>query len=342
MTDMIPTEKLTRKDFTSDQDVRWCPGCGDYAILAGVQRTLPQLGVRPENTVFVSGIGCAARFPYYMQTYGFHTIHGRAPSLATGLKLARPELDVWVVTGDGDGLSIGGNHLMHVLRRNPDLQILLFNNQVYGLTKGQYSPTSPVGQVSPSTPLGSVDAPVLPVTFALGSGARFVARCYDTSKHLADMLRRSWEHKGAAFLEILQNCPVFNAGAYDAVTDRRVADEQQLWVEHGKPLLFGKNRTRGIRIRPGTLDLETVTVGEDGVTEADVLVHDQTNRTLAFLLGQMTHPVAFGVLYDDPAPTYEAAVRAQTAEAVGQKGKGDIQALLRSGHTWTVRGGDAE
>jgi 2-oxoglutarate ferredoxin oxidoreductase subunit beta len=341
MSTTVPADKLTRKDFASDQEVRWCPGCGDYAILAAVQRTLPDLGVRPENTVFVSGIGCAARFPYYMKSYGFHTIHGRAPAVATGLKLANPDVDVWVVTGDGDGLSIGGNHLMHVLRRNVNLQILLFNNQIYGLTKGQYSPTSTVGQVTPSTPLGSVDAPVQPAVFALGARARFVARCLDTGKELPSMLRASWEFKGSAFVEILQNCPVFNPGAYDAITDRKTAADHQLWVEHGKPLLFGKDRSKGIRLSPKNMSLEVVTVGEDGVSEDDVLVHDETNRTLAFMLAQLDQPVAMGVLYRDPGDSYESAVHEQIAHAQSERGRGDLNALLRAGHTWTVSG-DAE
>jgi 2-oxoglutarate/2-oxoacid ferredoxin oxidoreductase subunit beta len=332
---MSPNTKLTRKDFTSDQEVRWCPGCGDYAILAAVQRTLPEVGVKRENTVFISGIGCSSRFPYYMNTYGFHTIHGRAPALATGLKLANPELDVWMITGDGDGLSIGGNHLLHVLRRNVDLQILLFNNRIYGLTKGQYSPTSVVGQMSPSTPYGSVDQPVWPCLFALGSNARFVGRGYDTSKKLPDLLRRAHDHKGASFMEVLQNCPVYNDNEFDAVTDRKTADDSQLWVEHGKPLAFGKDRSRGVRLRPGTLELEVVELG-DGLSENDLLVHDETNRTQAFLLAQLEMPVAFGVLYCAPTESYDQAVRQQVQRVREQKGEADLQALLQSGHTWRV------
>jgi 2-oxoglutarate ferredoxin oxidoreductase subunit beta len=335
--------KLSRKDFVSDQEVRWCPGCGDYAILAAMQRTLPELGVRRESTVFVSGIGCSSRFPYYMSTYGFHTIHGRAPAIATGLKLANPELDVWVITGDGDGLSIGGNHLLHVLRRNVDLQVLLFNNRVYGLTKGQYSPTSLVGQKGPSTPMGSVDSPLLPALFALGAAARFVARGIDTIQGpLCELFRRAHAHRGTSFVEILQNCPVFNDGAFDALTLREVASDVQLWVEHGKPLVFGKERNRGLRLRPGRLELEVVELGgASGLTEADLLVHDETDRTLAFLLGQLqppSFPMAFGVLYCDPAPTFEAAVTQQNAAATAKVGPGDLDALLRSGHTWTVSG----
>ncbi len=336
-------QKLTRKDFMSDQEVRWCPGCGDYAILAALQRTLPKIGARPETTVFVSGIGCSSRFPYYMNTYGFHTIHGRAPAIATGIKLANPDLDVWVVTGDGDGLSIGGNHLLHVLRRNVNVQILLFNNRVYGLTKGQYSPTSLVGQRGPSTPLGSVDFPVHPVPFALGSGARFVARAIDTvQKPLMEVYERAYRNEGASFVEILQNCPVFNDGAFSDVTAKDVASDRQLWVVHGQPLLFGKERNKGLRMRRDGCGLEVVTLGEHGVTEADVLVHDETNLMLAQMLARLgppEFPVAFGVLYCDPAPTYEAAVLAQNELARQKFGEADLDALLSAGHTWTVEEG---
>ncbi|MFW6031625.1 MAG: 2-oxoacid:ferredoxin oxidoreductase subunit beta [Myxococcota bacterium] len=337
-TQEISDKKLTKKDFTSDQEVRWCPGCGDYAILAGVQRTLPELGLTPERTVFISGIGCAARFPYYMKTYGFHTIHGRAPALATGLKLSNPDLSVWVVTGDGDGLSIGGNHLLHVLRRNVDLQILLFNNRVYGLTKGQYSPTSSTGQVTPSTPYGSIDDPVSPIPYALGANARFVARCYDTAqKQFGGILQRAHDYQGAAFVEILQNCPVFNDGEFDAVTDRKTAAEHQLWAEHGKPLVFGsKDAPKGLVLSKGGLGLDVVELGGD-YSEEDVLVHDERNVTLAFLLAQLVSPTVMGVLYCEPTPaSYDRAVRAQTEQQREKHGEGDLNALLRSGHTWTV------
>jgi 2-oxoglutarate ferredoxin oxidoreductase subunit beta len=331
--------KLTRKDFTSDQEVRWCPGCGDYAILAAVQRTLPTMGVSKENTVFVSGIGCSSRFPYYMDTYGFHTIHGRAPAFATGIKLANPELDVWMITGDGDGLSIGGNHLLHVLRRNVDLQIMLFNNRVYGLTKGQYSPTSLVGQRSPSTPMGSIDMPVNPALFALGANARFVARGVDTmTKALADLFVRAHDHKGASFVEILQNCPVFNDGEWDNVTARDVTADAQLWVEHGQQLRFGEDRQRGLRMVSG--GMQVVTIGENGITEADIAVHDETNRGLAMMLAQLappTFPMAFGVLFCDPKHSYDEAVAEQHTQALARSGPGDIDKLLRSGHTWTVQ-----
>jgi 2-oxoglutarate ferredoxin oxidoreductase subunit beta len=332
-----PTGPLTRKDFVSDQEVRWCPGCGDYAILATIQRTLPNLGATRENTVFVSGIGCSSRFPYYMNTYGFHTIHGRAPAIATGLKLSNPELDVWLITGDGDGLSIGGNHMLHVLRRNVNLQILLFNNRIYGLTKGQYSPTSLVGLRTPSTPMGSLDMPVLPAAFALGSGARFVARSVDTmSKHLGPVFERAHAFQGASFVEILQNCPVFNDNAWESVRATK-ATEAALLLEHQKPMLFGDGK--GLRLRPGTLDLEVVRVGEGGMTEADILVHDEGNKAMAFLLATMAapkFPIALGVLYDDPAASYETAVHDQIRAARDKQGAGDLAALLRSGHTWTV------
>src|SRR3989440_5074159 len=255
----ITDAQLAPKDYASDQEVRWCPGCGDYAILKAVQKACAEMGLVRERTVFVSGIGCAARFPYYMSTYGFHTVHGRAPTIATGIKLANPELDVWVMTGDGDGLSIGGNHMLHVLRRNVDLQIVLFNNEIYGLTKGQYSPTSRRGTRSPSTPLGSIENPVSACAFALGSGARFVARSVDTQQpHLIGVLRRAHAHRGASFVEVFQNCVVFNDGAFDSFTAKDGAADTQLHVEHGKPLIFGARRDRGLRLKPGTLELEEI------------------------------------------------------------------------------------
>ncbi|MEX0758458.1 MAG: 2-oxoacid:ferredoxin oxidoreductase subunit beta [Tistlia sp.] len=335
---VTPPEKLERKakDYASDQEVRWCPGCGDYAILKAMQKTCADLALRPENTVFVSGIGCAARFPYYMSTYGFHTIHGRAPAVATGVKLANPELDVWVIGGDGDMLSIGGNHLLHVLRRNVDLNVLLFNNEIYGLTKGQYSPTSRIGTRSPSTPGGSLDAPVSAALFALGSGARFVARAVDTQqKQLPEVLKRAHGHRGASFVEIFQNCIVYNDGAFEHFTARDVVEEMQIYVEHGRPLVFGKNRDKGLRLKPGSIALEVVELGAEGPEAAGVLVHDETDRMLATLLAglQPPLPVAIGVLYCDPAESYEhQVVGEQMAAAV----EGDIDALLRRGHTWTV------
>ena len=335
-----PPEKLTAKDYASDQEVRWCPGCGDYAIVRAMQKTLADLQSPPEKTVFVSGIGCAARFPYYMATYGFHTIHGRAASLATGVKLANPDLDVWVISGDGDSLSIGGNHLMHVLRRNVNLQYILFNNEIYGLTKGQYSPTSRLGTRSPSTPLGSVDAPVNPASFALGCGAKFVARSIDSSqKHLPEVFARAHTHQGASFVEVFQNCIVYNDGVYSSFTEKGAAEDNQLIVEHGKPLVFGKERDRGIRLNPGTMELEVVTIGKNGIAIGDVLVHDETNKLVATLLVEMERPafpVAIGVLYCNPSETYDGAVRNQIELAQSKGGKPDLNALMRSGPTWTV------
>ena len=328
---------LTRKDFVSDQEVRWCPGCGDYAILASVQKIMPELGVPRENVVFISGIGCSSRFPYYMNTYGFHTIHGRAPAIATGLKVTRPELDVWVVTGDGDGLSIGGNHMIHVLRRNVDLNILLFNNRIYGLTKGQYSPTSEFGKVTKSTPYGSVDYPFNPLTLALGAQASFVARSLDVEqKHLQEVLKRGHDHRGASFIEILQNCNIYNDGVWNDLTDKETKADRQLVLEHGKPLIFGKERNRGIRL--SGLKLEEVKLGEGGVTESDLLVHDETNLALAFIVGQMQPPmpVPVGVFYANTRPTYDGAVNEQLAQASAKLGPADLNALLRRGDTWKV------
>ena len=332
------TTALTAKDFASDQEVRWCPGCGDYAILKAVHKTLADLGVSKEKTVFVSGIGCSSRFPYYMSTYGFHTIHGRAPAIATGVKLANPELDVWVITGDGDGLSIGGNHTMHVLRRNVDLTMILFNNEIYGLTKGQYSPTSRRGTKSPSTPMGSIDSPVIPAAFALGAGARFVARSIDTAQpHLVNVLKRAHAHRGASFVEVFQNCVVFNDGVFDAFTAKDAAADNQLHLEHGLPLLFGKQRERGLRLKPGKLELEVVTIGENGITLDDILVHDEKNLVMAQMLASLEtpdFPVAVGVLYCNPAESYDESVAAQM-KAAGPA-KSDLNALLRQGRTWKV------
>ncbi|MGH7917256.1 MAG: 2-oxoacid:ferredoxin oxidoreductase subunit beta [Candidatus Binataceae bacterium] len=327
---------LTRKDFVSDQEVRWCPGCGDYAILAQVQKVMPEFGIPRENVVFISGIGCSSRFPYYMNTYGFHTIHGRAPAIATGLKVTRPELDVWVVTGDGDGLSIGGNHLIHVLRRNVDLKILLFNNRIYGLTKGQYSPTSEVGKVTKSTPAGSVDFPFNPTTVALGAHATFVARTVDVEqKHLGETLKRAHAYRGASFIEILQNCNIFNDGAFNDLSDKQIKADHQLVLEHGKPLIFGKTRNRGIRMNGNRA--EVVTLGS-GVSEADLVVHDETNLALAFMLANFEPPMPtpIGVFYSVPRPTYDAALNAQLAEAKAKMGEGDLKSLLHRGDVWTV------
>ncbi len=340
MSNIVESEKLTRKDFSTDQDVRWCPGCGDYSILANVQKMMPELGIPREKIVWISGIGCSSRFPYYMNTYGFHTIHGRAPAIAMGVKTANPELSVWMATGDGDGLSIGGNHLMHALRRNLDINILLFNNRIYGLTKGQYSPTSEFGKVTKSSPTGAVDFPVDPCTFAIGCSASFVARSIDTdAPHLSDMLHRMATHGGTSFLEIYQNCNVFNDGAFDNFRDKDVKDEAQIRVEHGKPLLFGKNHEHGLRIDPRTLSLESVTIGENGVTEKDILLHDETNSTLAYMLARMPFPqfpVAVGVLYAVARPTYDGTLVSQNAAALKKSGKGSLEKLLNSGNTWTV------
>jgi 2-oxoglutarate ferredoxin oxidoreductase subunit beta len=334
---MTTTLPLAPKEYATDQEVRWCPGCGDYAILKAVQKALSDLGARRENTLFVSGIGCSSRFPYYMSTYGFHTIHGRAPAVATGVKLANPDLDVWVVTGDGDGLSIGGNHLVHLLRRNLDVQLLLFNNEIYGLTKGQASPTSRLGTRSPSTPRGSIDPALVPATFALGAGARFVARAIDTQQAgLVEVLKRAHAHRGTSFVEIYQNCVVFNDGVFDEFTAKDVAPERQLHVEHGKPMLFGKDRNHGIRMKPGTLALEVVTLGENGVGVSDVLVHDQANRLMAQMLAALRppeFPVALGVLYDDPAPSYEVQLGALLAR---DQVAGSLESVLRGSQTWSV------
>ena len=333
----IATITTTLKDWESDQEVRWCPGCGDYAILKAVQRTLPEIGANPATTVFVSGIGCSSRFPYYMASYGFHTIHGRAPAVATGVKLANPELDVWIITGDGDALSIGGNHTMHVLRRNLDCQILLFNNEIYGLTKGQYSPTSRVGTKSPSTPFGSVDRPATPCAFALGSGARFVARGFDVSKHLPDVLKAAHAHKGAAFIEIFQNCIVYNKDVFEDFAAPKGAESRQLWLQDGQPMLFDGG-SKGIAMDMDTLTLKVVGVAEGDWQAAGVIVHNVKNRALAHMLVEMPFgefPMALGVLYDDPRPTYDSAVTEQNAKLSEGKTP-DLQALISKGQTWTV------
>ncbi len=331
--------ETTLKDWETDQEVRWCPGCGDYAILKAVQRTLPQLGADPANTVFISGIGCSSRFPYYIESYGFHTIHGRAPAFATGAKLANPELDIWLVTGDGDGLSIGGNHLMHVLRRNVNMQIMLFNNEIYGLTKGQASPTSREGTKSPSTPIGSYDHPARPAAFALGSGARFIGRGFDVSKHLPDVLKAAHAHKGAAFIEIFQNCIVYNKDVFDDFAAPKGAEDRQLWLENGKPMLFAKN-TKGLALNRETLGLEVVDVVDGDWESAGVIVHDVTNRSVAHMLIEMPFgpfPMALGVLYDDPRPTFEDAVTEERERASAGK-EANLAKLLGTGQTWTVSG----
>lgn len=337
----VEAAKLTAKDFASDQEVRWCPACGDYAILKAMQRTMPELEVPKENIVFVSGIGCAARFPYYMSTYGFHTIHGRGPAVATGIKLANPHLDVWLTTGDGDSLSIGGNHLIHVLRRNVDMQILMFNNETYGLTKGQYSPTSRVGTKSPSTPLGSLDTPLSGCAVALAAGARFVARGVDISKGLADLFKAAHAHRGTSFVEIFQNCIVFNDGVFDHFADRSVAPDKQVLVEHDKPMLFGKERQYGIRLKPGSLELEVVKLGENGIGNEDILRHDESNKILASALIEMEppdFPVAIGVIYRRSDATYESMVHAQIDAAMQERPDVELSELLQQGRTWLVAG----
>jgi len=334
-----PVTDLTAKDFASDQEVRWCPGCGDYAILKCMQRSLADMGARPETTVMVSGIGCAARFPYYMATYGFHTIHGRAPAVATGVKLANPELDVWVITGDGDGLSIGGNHLLHALRRNVDLNILLFNNEIYGLTKGQYSPTSRPGTKSPSTPGGSIDRPVTPCAFAMGANARFIARTIDTAqKHMPEVIARAAEHEGASFVEIFQNCIVYNDGIFADFAEKQTMPEHALQLSHGEPMRFGAEGEKGLIFNTERFGLEVATIGEDGVSEDDILVHDETNPNLANMLVSIAppeFPMPIGVIYSEPASAYERDMHAQMEEAAGKQ-EADFDAFLRQGYTWTV------
>ena len=330
--------KYTKKDFESDQDVRWCPGCGDYAILSAVQKTMPDLGIPREDIVFISGIGCSSRFPYYMNTYGFHTIHGRAPAIATGLKLARPELKVFVVTGDGDGLSIGGNHLLHVLRRNVDLTILLFNNRIYGLTKGQYSPTSELGKVTKSTPMGSADRPLSPCSFALAAGATFVARTVDRNiAHMEEMLKRAARHKGAAFVEILQNCNVYNDLAWNVLYDKDSKILHECRLEHGKPITFGPADDRRGLVLDG---LKPKVVKVKDVQESQLWVHDAGDRATAMGLAQLwapDYPIPLGTLLDlQRETTYEEILIQQEQKAISDRGPGDIAKLLTSGETWKI------
>jgi 2-oxoglutarate/2-oxoacid ferredoxin oxidoreductase subunit beta len=338
----LPTLPLTPKDLASDQEVRWCPGCGDYSILAQMKKALAPLGVNRENMVFISGIGCSSRFPYYMNTYGFHTIHGRAPTFATGLKVARPELQVWVITGDGDGLSIGGNHLLHALRRNIDLKIILFNNEIYGLTKGQYSPTSRAGTKTKSSPTGSVETPLRPLTVALASGATFVARTTDVDiKHMTETLQRAAAHKGAAFVEIYQNCVIFNDDIFKYATDKTTRADNLLYLEHGKPLLYGKDRKQGIRINRQDFTLEKATLGKDASVE-DLLVHNEKapTSTLAFLLSSMVYPAfpeCMGVLRSVEHPTFDGEVHQMIADAVNTKGAGTLEKLFASDDLWEVK-----
>lgn len=332
-------KKLARKDFISDQDVRWCPGCGDYAILATLQNVLPKLGIPKEKYAFISGIGCSSRFPYYMETYGFHSIHGRAPTLATGLKTYRPDLSVWVITGDGDGLSIGGNHMLHALRRNVDLKILLFNNRIYGLTKGQYSPTSEFGKKTKSSPAGSVDYPLNPISVALGAEATFVARTVDTDvKHMIETFKAAGEHKGTAFVEIFQNCIIFNDHAFDDVSSKEIKEDLSIKLTTGEPLIFGKERNRGLRLKG--LDLEVVEFDPEK-PPTDLLVHDphQENPTYANLLARLEspkHPIPLGVFRSIKKATYDELVNQQIETSLQSQGAGDLEKLLNNGDTWTV------
>ena len=331
-------QKLARQDFISNQDVRWCPGCGDYSILAQTQKSLPDLGIPRENFVFISGIGCSSRFPYYMNTYGFHTIHGRAPTFASGVKLARPDLSVWVVTGDGDSLSIGGNHFIHVLRRNIDLNIVLFNNRIYGLTKGQYSPTSELGKVTKSTPFGSLDTPFNPPAVALGAQATFVARSIDRyPSHLQKMLGRAHGHKGASFLEVYQNCLIFNDGAFRLLTEKETKGDHVLELENGKPMIFGKEKNKGIRL--DGFKPEVVTLDGDYSTD-DLLIHNETDKNIADVLTNFTYdsefPTPIGVLFVAKMSTYEDRLDEQIKTAKEQLGEGNLEALIRGADTWEV------
>ncbi|MCW0215722.1 MAG: 2-oxoacid:ferredoxin oxidoreductase subunit beta [Pseudonocardia sp.] len=338
--DLVPTttDKQTAKDFTSDQEVRWCPGCGDYAVLAAVRQFLPTLGIKRENTVFVSGIGCSSRFPYYLNTYGMHSIHGRAPTIATGLAVSRPDLSVWVVTGDGDALSIGGNHLIHTLRRNVNLKILLFNNRIYGLTKGQYSPTSEVGKVTKSTPLGSIDHPFNPISLALGAEATFVARALDSDrKGLTEVLGAAAAHRGSAFVEIFQDCPIFNDGSFDVLRKPETKDQRLVPVRHGEPIVFGPQDNRQAVIQNG---LGLTVVDAATVPTEQILVHDTSNLELSFALSRLsnqdlTHTVT-GIFRNTDRTTYDDAVRTQNHQAKNATGTPDLQALLNGRDTWTV------
>ena len=337
-----PPAKLTKANFVSDQEVRWCPGCGDYAILNNVQKVMPELGIPREKMVFVSGIGCSSRFPYYMNTYGFHSIHGRAPAVATGIKAANPELSVWVVTGDGDGLSIGGNHFMHSLRRNLDLNVILFNNRIYGLTKGQYSPTSELGKKTKSTPMGTIDYPLNPLSVAIASEATFVARSLDLDvKHLGATVQAAARHKGVSFIEVYQNCNIFNDGAFEYFTERSARSDRMIYLEHGQPMIFGKERNRGIRMNGA--QPEVVTIGENGITVDDLLVHDihLKDPSVAFMLARMEYPdfpQPVGIFRAVERDTYEDLLEGQINTVVAKSGRGSLDRLINSGDTWVVEG----
>ena len=338
MSDTLTQQPLSKKDFETDQDVRWCPGCGDYAILSQVQKVLPDLGIPRENILMVSGIGCASRFPYYVNTYGFHSIHGRAPAIATGAKLANPDLSVWIITGDGDAMSIGGNHLIHILRRNINVNILMFNNRIYGLTKGQYSPTSELGKKTKSTPMGSLDHPFNPLSLALGAGATFIARAIDRElKHLGEVVKECNAHNGASFIDIYQNCNIFNDGAFSELTDKETKKNTQLVLNDSKPMIFGNNEELGIR--HNGLNLEVVTIGSDFSID-DLVVHDVRNKSIAFELSEMTlnpdMPTPIGVLYKEDKATYDSMMTDQINAAKKARGDDNIEDILNSGHTWKV------
>ena len=333
---MMENKIYTAKDFSSDQEVRWCPGCGDYSILKQVQSVMPEINVPKEDIVFISGIGCSSRFPYYMETFGMHSIHGRATAIASGLKAARPDLSVWIITGDGDSLSIGGNHLIHLLRRNFDANVLLFNNQIYGLTKGQYSPTSEKGKKTKSTPMGSIDHPFNPLALCMGADATFIARTMDRDpKHMREMLMRSNNHKGTSLLEIYQNCNVFNDGAFFGMTDKATKMNQTLFLEHGQPLVFGENKDKGIRLdgfKPIIVSLEDCSID-------DLWIHDEKDRVKAGLLTRFfdaDFPRPFGVFYFEDRPTYEDALVQQIDNAIEHKGQGNLDELLKGSNTWTI------
>jgi 2-oxoglutarate ferredoxin oxidoreductase subunit beta len=337
-----PPAQLKKVDFVSGQEVRWCPGCGDYSILNNVQKVMPELGIPREKIVFVSGIGCSSRFPYYMNTYGFHSIHGRAPAVATGIKAANPELSVWVVTGDGDALSIGGNHFMHAIRRNLDMNVILFNNRIYGLTKGQYSPTSELGKRTKSTPMGVIDYPLNPLSVAIASEATFVARSLDLDvKHLGATVQAAARHKGVSFIEVYQNCNIFNDGAFEYFTERSVRTDHMIYLEHGQPMIFGKERNKGIRMNGA--HPEVVTIGENGITVDDLLVHDihLKDPSVAFMLARMEYPdfpQPVGIFRAVERDTYEDMMEAQIEAAISKQGAGSLEKLINSGDTWTVAG----
>ncbi len=335
-----PPGQMKKADFVSDQEVRWCPGCGDYAILNNVQKVMPELGIPREKIVFVSGIGCSSRFPYYMNTYGFHSIHGRAPAIATGIKCANPDLSVWVITGDGDALSIGGNHFIHAIRRNLDINYILFNNRIYGLTKGQYSPTSELGKKTKSAPMGTIDYPINPLSLAIASEATFVARSIDIDvRHLGSVVEAGARHKGISFIEVYQNCNIFNDHAFDYFAERSVRADNVLYLEDGKPMIFGKDRNKGIRMNGA--HPEVVTIGENGITEADLLVHDVNlvDPSVAFMLARMEQPdfpQPVGIFRAVGRATYEDLMVGQIDAAIAKAGPGDLSKLINSGETWVV------